>query len=393
MIGDRQLNTAADILARWDHAYANGSESSLQVSTDYEHRRSQMEVNAKRQMTEMNFTHHLSLGSRNDVVWGLGYRLEDVSLRPGIYTTITPFESDSSLFSTFFQDEIKIASHFALTVGSKFEHNAFTGFDYEPSAQFTWTPTDQHTVWLSAARAVRQPSLVDFGIDSNATIVPLAGGSYATLTLLGNPLTKNEVLHDFEAGYRAQVTRRLSMDVTGFVSSYGRLVTQEPEAPFFTTSAGPPHLVLPLLWSNDAEAFNTGIEFFATWEATSRWRIRPGYSYLNMDISRDANSGDTKVVGTAENSPKHQFEINSWWNVTGRWDWDSTLMYVSSLDNLQVPSYVRLDTRVGWKVGESVELSVVGQNLLRPGHQEFYDPEIHVTDVPRSVFGKITWRF
>ena len=68
-------------------------------------------------------------------------------------------------------------------------------------------------------------------------------------------------------------------------------------------------------------------------------------------------------------------------------------MYVSSLANLNVPSYVRLDTRLGWQLGESVEVSVAGQNLLRPGHQEFYDPEVHVTDVRRGVLGKITWRF
>jgi len=53
-----------------------------------------------------------------------------------------------------------------------------------------------------------------------------------------------------------------------------------------------------------------------------------------------------------------------------------------------------LDTRVGWRLGEFVELSVVGQNLLRPRHQEF--PTIHFINPmldQRSVFGKITWRF
>ena len=272
MINDRQLNTAANILARWDHVYDNGSESSLQVSNDYEHRRSQMEVNAVRQMTDVDFTHHISLGSRNDVVWGFGYRFEEDRLRPGVYTTITPADDSDNLFSTFFQDEIEIANSLSLTARSKFEHNAFTGFVSEPSAQLAWTPTERQTVWASAARAIRQPSLVDFGIESDATIVPMANGSFATLTLLGTPLTKNEILHDFETGYRAQINRSLSWDVTGFVSLYGRLVTQEPGTPFFTQSPGPPHLVLPLIWSNDANAFDTGVEFFATWSPTNAGR-------------------------------------------------------------------------------------------------------------------------
>jgi len=393
VINDRQLNTAANILGRWDHVYANGSDSSLQVSTDYEHRRSHMEVDAVREMTDLDFIHRISLGSRNDVVWGVGYRYENDRLLPGTYTTISPAESDDSLFSTFVQDEIRIARSVSFTIGSKFEHNAFTGFDYEPSAQLLWNPSDRHTVWVSAARAIRQPSLVDFGLRTDAAIVPLEGGSFATLTLFGNPHTQNEILHDFEAGYRAQMNRSLSWDVTGFISLYGRLITQEPATPFFAVNPGPPHLVLPLVWRNGADAFNTGVEFFATWDATTRWRIRPGYSFLNMALTRDPNSQDSQVLGTAHNAPKHQFQISSWLNLTKKFDWDNTLMYVSSLENLSVPSFFRLDTRLGWRLGESVELSVVGQNLLRPGHQEFYDPEIHVTNMRRAVFGKIMWRF
>jgi iron complex outermembrane recepter protein len=68
--------------------------------------------------------------------------------------------------------------------------------------------------------------------------------------------------------------------------------------------------------------------------------------------------------------------------------------YTGRLANGNIPGYVRLDTRIGWRVGEFVELSVVGQNLLRPRHQEF--PTIHFINPmldQRSVFGKITWRF
>jgi len=45
-------------------------------------------------------------------------------------------------------------------------------------------------------------------------------------------------------------------------------------------------------------------------------------------------------------------------------------------------------------VGEFVELSVVGQNLLTPRHAEFADTQsLDHTLVERSVFGKVTWRF
>jgi hypothetical protein len=45
-------------------------------------------------------------------------------------------------------------------------------------------------------------------------------------------------------------------------------------------------------------------------------------------------------------------------------------------------------------VSKSIELSVVGQNLLTPLHAEFHNAfEVRRTLVERSVFGKITWRF
>jgi iron complex outermembrane receptor protein len=55
---------------------------------------------------------------------------------------------------------------------------------------------------------------------------------------------------------------------------------------------------------------------------------------------------------------------------------------------------MRLDTRFAWRIGESLEVSVVGQNLLQPKHAEF--PDIHYVNHmqdQRSFFGKITWRF
>ncbi len=156
---------------------------------------------------------------------------------------------------------------------------------------------------------------------------------------------------------------------------------------------GPHHLVFPLLFENLAHAHNYGAELFATWDVTGRWRISPGYSWLHMSITPDASSQDFTVGQTAGHSPEHQFQVRSWLKVRKNWDSDTTLMYVSALGNLAIPSYFRLDSRLGWRVGEFVEISITGQNLLQARHTEFYDSQIAQTEVQRSVFGKVTWRF
>ena len=224
-------------------------------------------------------------------------------------------------------------------------------------------------------------------------IVPLSGGAFAVPTLLGNPQMKAEQLRDYEAGYRSQLNRRLSLDATAFGSYYRRLATKEPQAPFFTLSPGPPHLVFPIIFDNQAHAQNYGAELFATWDVTGRWRISPGYSLLRMSITRDPSSRDSGIEQTTGDSPAHQFQGRSWFRLRNNLDWDNTLMYVSALNHLAIPSYVRLDTRLGWRLGEFVEISIVGQNLLRARHVEFSDSQVRQTEVSRSVFGKVTWRF
>jgi iron complex outermembrane receptor protein len=74
---------------------------------------------------------------------------------------------------------------------------------------------------------------------------------------------------------------------------------------------------------------------------------------------------------------------------------DCWVRYVDDLPSQEMDSYITLDVRLGWKVRENVELSVVGQNLLDDQHPE-YEPEFIdtiPTEVQRSVYGQVTWQF
>ncbi len=394
-VNRRLTNISGDVLGRWDHRLRNGSETSLQVYYNALRRDGQAGVSLSNDTVDVEFKHHLAAGARNDIVWGLDYRVASDDIRPAASYAfrINPPARTDHLFSAFVQDEIHLGRSVFLTLGSKFEHNGYTGFEYEPSAQLVWTATDRHTFWASAARAIRQPARTDFGAQFNVGVQPLPGGGAGLLTLFGNPDFKAENVHDFETGYRAQVNPRLSLDFTGFLTSYHELETTEPEAPFFATDQG--LLVIPLKFGNLAHARSYGVEFFAHWNVTDRWKINPGYSLLQMAVKRDPSSQDPDIEQTSGNTPRHQFQIRSLFNLRRNLEWDSSLIYVSGLRHLAIPSYVRLDTRLGWRLGESVEFSIVGQNLLTPRHLEFFDTSglvLH-TEVERSVFGKITWRF
>jgi iron complex outermembrane receptor protein len=383
---------SGNILGRWEHKFSNGSETSVQGYFDRFRRVDQ--AFAVLNTGDVDFQYHLQAGSRHDIVAGAGYCLTDQAHRNGYEMAFGAGHRRDSLLNTFIQDEVKLTPSVSLTLGSKIEHNAYTGFEFNPSAQVVWSPSARQTVWASAAWANRQPSWFDAEARLDLATFPLNGGGFALLQLLGSHTVKEEELLDFEAGYRTQVSKRLSLDFTAFRSHYRGLLTQEPATPYFTSNPAPPHLVLPHYFRNLAHANNYGGEVFASWNVTSRWQLSPGFSFLQMKVGLDPSSCDTSAQASVGYSPKHQVQLRSTLDLPHGLEWDTSAYFVGALRYGAVPSYTRLDTRLGWRVGESLEFSVAGQNLLTPRHIEFGDEiQVHVTQVERSIAGRVTWRF
>jgi iron complex outermembrane receptor protein len=395
-LNDRVAASGGNFLGRWNRTLSNGSDFSVQAYYD-QYNRSYIGARDILGTTALDFEHHLVVGSRHDVVWGAAYRFTDDRFTRGYAANLLPLHPTDSLFSTFVQDEIRLTNSLWLTVGSKFEHNAYTGFEYEPSAQLVWTPTNRQTFWASAARAIRQPARKDTDVQLDYATQPLPNGGFALLQATGNPNLKAEQVRDFEAGYRAQLSRRLSLDATAFLSLYRDLVSQLPGAPVFTTNPGPPHLVIPLVFVNTGRLRSFGTEFFVNWNVSHRWKLSPGFSLIRMKSAPDASGNVSQIVPVIDDTPEHQLQVRSSMDLTRRLEWDASVGYISALRDEGLgptPGYARVDTRLGWKLGEFIEISIVGQNLLSPRHAEFPDfYPLHHTQVERSVFGKVTWRF
>ncbi|HEY3840631.1 MAG TPA: TonB-dependent receptor [Bryobacteraceae bacterium] len=394
-VSDPLEDRSGDVLGRWTHTLANGSETSLQIYDTLLHH-GEGDVKLANNTLDIEFEHHLAFQSRHDVVWGIDYRFSQNEWTPfaSYAMSMIPAHRLDNLFSTFLQDEIQIRKSLFLTIGSKFEHNSYTGFEVEPSAQLVWTPSERNSLWISAARAIRQPNQLDAGVQENLAAVSTPFGP-ALLKVVGNPEIKAETLNDYEAGYRGQLSPRLSLDVTAFFGFYNRLETAEPQNPYVTAAGGYPLLVIPLLFDDLGHAHSRGLEAFANWNVSSRWKLSPGFSTLGITTALDASSQDVTLQLTPGSSPKYQPQVRSEVNLRRNLDWDCSLKYVSALTALGVPAYTRFDSRLAWRIGESLEISVVGQNLLTPHHIEFTDISNYFLDtqVKRMVFGKVMWRF
>lgn len=382
-----------DVLARWKHTSLGGSETSLQTYFDT-YRRSDMGVPEVLKTIDIDFQDHISVGARQDIVWGGGFRVYNSKLAPGYAVGFSPPSETENLFSTFFQDEIRLANSFWFTAGIKVEHNGYTGVAAEPSARLVWAPTgSRQMIWATASKAVRQPSRTDTAVESTLQSVPLGPDTAAVLRLFGNPRIKNEESRDYELGYRSELMKNLSLDATAFLTFYHHLETLEPQA-IQIVPGTPLQLLVPLLYDNKAQAVDYGGELSLNWNATSRWRLSPGYSYLHSTIRFDPSSQGQIEFGIPTGFPQHTFQIRSQLNLSRKLEFDQSMYYTARLPGGSIPGHARLDLRLARRMGESAEVSLSGQNLLRPRTTEYGDSYAVVgTQVVRSIYGRITWRF
>lgn len=198
---------------------------------------------------------------------------------------------------------------------------------------------------------------------------------------------------DFEAGYRAQVTKAVSFDLASFYDHYKDLQTREPGAPF--PSANPvPHVVVPLFYANGMHGTGYGGEISIGWNPISRWKLDAGYSFLRQVFHLNPSSQDPASLLTAGDSPRHQFQLRSQFNLPHRTEFDISVFYIGRLLDQSVPAYTRLDLRIGWHASESLNFDLIGQNLLAPRQLEFLNNTgVVPTYDTRRVFARLTWRF
>jgi iron complex outermembrane receptor protein len=158
----------------------------------------------------------------------------------------------------------------------------------------------------------------------------------------------------------------------------------------------PTLIIVPLTANNAAKVRTHGLEVAADWQPTASWRIQAHYSQLHLSSQRlmDAAAGiaQDKLEGRV---PRHRASLRSSWTLADGSHLDLWLKSTSQLKNPQVPAYTTMDLRYAFKVGEKVELTVVGQNLLDQRHPEFVSDYLPVrsTEIGRSLLVKATWRY
>ena len=387
--------SGGNIMGRWTKILSGTSEMSVQMYYDVMNRSEDI-LNEDRHNFDVEFQHRFGLGFGNDIIWGLRLRHSSDDYSGSKVAFMNPVSTNDLLYSAFIQDEISLLEDkIKLTIGSKFEHNDYTGFEIQPSTRLLWTPGEHHRLWAAISQATRIPSRME----ANA-IVYLSGidigGSPLYTRFINNEDQTAETLWAWEAGYRFIPQQNLSIDLALFFNDYKDLRIYSPQSsPYF--DAENQILVQDVALSNMANAQSWGAEI-AVELATGRkakWTL--AYSLTCHDYDNDQD------FELDYGFTKHQVSLRGRFDLTENLTLDAWLRYVGKTDAnyvfsdsliYEIDDYATLDLRLGWKIRPDLEFFLTGQNLLQDSHLEFVQEAFsYPVEVPRSGYAGLTYKF
>lgn len=392
-VGEDAEMSMSYLRGRWGKVLEDGSVLTVNSFID-QNRRDTAVLDQRVTTFDVDVSHALRWADRNDLVWGGGYRLWSDSFNTTSVLSFIPHEEEKNLFSAFVQNTFEATERLDLTLGTKVEHNDFTGIEVQPTAKAAFRPDERSTIWASVARAVRSPSRsedsIRYVVQEQPTAPPTLG------VIMGDGGVDSEELIAYELGYRISPREGLVFDVSTYYNDYGSLTTLMQGTPFFDGSS----VIVPLRIGNLGEAEMYGIEASASWQVTPGWLLAGYYSYGHLNT--DAGAANQLTADYETLWPEHSFSLRSLYNFTENVEFDTAAYYVADLDNARevdgslqpIDAYLKWDMRLGWRPWEGIELSLVGLDLLDGGRQQFIDSRFYpASQIGRSYYGKVAWRF
>jgi iron complex outermembrane receptor protein len=378
--------SGGNLLGRWRHEL--GTTSDLQVQAYYDRTyRLGPQVGETRNTFDIDLIHHFVLAQRHEMIWGFGARWSPSEIIQTVPTVnFTPHHQDDNIYSAFVQDQIAIVQNkLWLTLGSKFEHNIFTGWETEPSGRVLWTPTSHQTLWAAVTRAIRTPSRIDEDLQLTGFV---SAPPPIYICVCDNAKFVSETLLSYEAGYRKLVSSRIYLDIAAFHNKYNDLTSFGNPTISLTATPPPLAILVSLPFANGIMGSTNGGEISPEWKATHWMEVKATYSYVTMNLEDKPTHTKTGYVSMYEgSSPHNEATAQILFNLPKGFEFDPTYRYVGGLPALGVNAYQTADARLGWHFAKMFDLSIAGQNLFQPRHAESGS-----VLVKRSAYAQITWR-
>lgn len=324
-----------------------------------------------------------ALSSRHNLVYGGSYRLVHAK-----NNTSGPEVHQQHLLSLYLQDDYALGQRTHLFAGFRFDRNSLYGTNVTPRFSLLHHLPDRQSVRLTYAMAFRNPTMLNTFVNYSYSM----GG--LIIHSAGNADIKPERVTSVEFAYRKELPKGY-FGVTAYRNEFHDLIGTRVVS-FFLSPPAPPDIPAETQYANLGGAGATGIALEGQSRIAKRMRCLWNYTYQDVAL----NNGQRVDL-----TPTHKLNIGIEAEFARRWEAFLGAHFVSSSvvhsgTGQIVPGYTRVDARLGYRFGRTVNpwtVSLVVQNVLDDRHLEYPASPIpnapaNVAAQPRSFYVMFTGR-
>jgi iron complex outermembrane recepter protein len=369
------------ILGRWKHTYGERSSTEVLGFCDWTERVAAIDT-GYRSTCDVELQHDYAFSARQTLTMGGGI-LTTADTWPDSFTiSFVPASQRDTTYSGFIQYDIfLVPDKLRVIAGSKFEHNDYTGLEYQPQIRAVWTPNASNTLWAAYSRAVRTPAEIEEGLRDREFEISETPPTF--IFVEGHPGMESEILHAAELGYRYEWKPKFSADAAIYYNSYSRLLgLSAPGAGIVNPS--PLYVDLPVSLYNAGGGQTHGLELSLNYAPVRRWTVSAAITEL-----RGTSVASTGFPAVAAN-PEHEVNVQSRFDLTRYLNFDAAYYYYDAIHGV-LPTVNRVDVGVSTKSIRGFTYSLWGRNLQEDRHVEAIPQTLLSGEIRRSVVFKVTW--
>ncbi|MBM4062331.1 MAG: TonB-dependent receptor [Planctomycetes bacterium] len=228
-----------------------------------------------------------------------------------------------------------------------------TGVDVQPDVRLAWTPSPEFTLW-GGVSANEEP---DRRVPDSGLLVRRKASNLAAC----------------ELGMRRRWGDWFLLQADTFVYD----VTDQENGDYVEPVSG------ATLYTNGGETRAYGGELAATWTPDRDWRVSAFVATTQanaQDFAPDAFTIEVEV-------PRTRAGLTVGWEPLPGLQIDSHVLYTEQ--RYDVPTWWRVDLRVGYRCSERTQFELVGHNLTDPHHPEYWYEE----QAERGVYFLVSHQF
>ncbi len=377
-----------NLLYRW--TLDRGDGANLRVRAFYDHTRRDIPgtFEERRNTFDLDLQGAEVPRGRHLIQWGAGARLSRDDIENTSFAAFDPMSRSSLTLNVYAQDTITLAPEsLFLTVGTKLEHNDYTGFEWQPQARLAWHQGPDSMAWFAVSKSVRVPARLETDLTLTAPVpVPDAPFPFY-VQVQGDRRIAGEDLIAYEAGYRFRVGANWTLDASLFHHDYDNLIVTAATDPIVVTDQPlSPYLIIPATLANGMEGSGNGGTLAANWSPTPTWRVQFHFTHIDLDL-QNRPGFDTGGPDVAGNSPRNQYALRVFADVGRSLSLYAGWRHVDALPDAGSPGYDTGDLSIRWTPVDRFELGLTASNL-GGDHIEFGGYELEPT-----VTGTLIWRF